>query len=580
MGRKRVISLLLIFQIMTLTACGSNSAGPTVNTNNQSNVSEETLNAENIPVDTAASDEVFVLEDSQNGINVQTIDDKYRTFYEVFVYSFADSDDDGIGDLKGLTDKLDYISDGDDKTDEDLGANGIWLMPIMQSTTYHKYDVVDYYSIDKEYGSMEDFKIFMQECNDRDIHVILDWVMNHTSSENPWFKEACAYLRSLDGSQPLEDECKYFGYYNFSQEKKSEAYYPVEGTGWYYEGKFWEGMPDLNLYNENVRAEFEQIVQYWLEMGVSGFRLDAVKEFESDNTEKNVEILTWFHDMVKSKKDDAYLVGEAWTSADIYTKYYASGVDSFFDFQFANSDGIIANSIKGTSNGNAKSYGNAIVKVQDLIASYNVDGINAPFYTNHDLGRSAGYYSGDFSPSQTKIAQAMNLFMSGNAFLYYGEELGMKGSGKDENKRLAMYWSQNQDAEFMCHGPVDADSVKQKYDSYEEQKDDLYSIYSYVKNVIKIRNTYPSIARGKNTLVEEWTNEEVCAIRKTYEDEEIIIVFNISQNENTIDMTQVNIKNNILSEENILTTLLTEDKDIAVNGQSITLPAYSVVVIK
>ena len=174
----------------------------------------------------------------------------------------------------------------------------------------------------------------------------------------------------------------------------------------------------------------------------------------------------------------------------------------------------------------------------------------------------------------------MNLFMSGNAFLYYGEELGMKGSGKDENKRLAMYWSQNQDAEFMCHGPVDADSVKQKYDSYEEQKDDPYSIYSYVKNVIKIRNTYPSIARGKNTLVEEWTNEEVCAIRKTYEDEEVIIVFNISQNENTIDMTQVNIKNNILSEENILTTLLTEDKDIAVNGQSITLPAYSVVVIK
>ena len=169
-------------------------------------------------------------------------------------------------------------------------------------------------------------------------------------------------------------------------------YYPVEGTEWYYEGKFWKEMPDLNLYNENVRAEFEQIVQYWIDLGVSGFRLDAVKEFESDNTEKNIEILTWFNEMVKAKKDDAYLVAEAWTDADIYAKYYASGVDSFFDFEFANSEGVIANSIKGVANSSAKSYGNAVVKVENLIASNSDSYVNAPFYTNHDMGRSAGYY--------------------------------------------------------------------------------------------------------------------------------------------------------------------------------------------
>lgn len=589
MGRKRVISLLLIFQIMTLTACGSNSAGPTVNTGNESVVSEENAtetneiadDSDSVANETEESTEgILVLEDSENGINVQTIDDKYRTFYEVFVYSFADSDGNGIGDFKGLTEKLDYISDGDDKTDEDLGANGIWLMPIMQSTTYHKYDVVDYYSIDTEYGTMDDFKAFMQECNERDIHVIIDLVMNHTSSENAWFKEACTYLQNLGDGEPSEEECKYFGYYNFTKEKKSEVYYPVEGTDWYYEGKFWEEMPDLNLYNENVRAEFDQIVQYWLDMGVSGFRLDAVKEFESDNTEKNVEILSWFNEMVKSKKSDAYLVAEAWTDADIYAKYYASGVDSFFDFQFADSNGTIANSIKGTSNSSAKTYGNTVIKVQDLIASYSDNYVNAPFYTNHDMGRSAGYYSGDYSTSQTKIAQAMNLFMSGNAFLYYGEELGMKGSGKDENKRVGMYWSKDSNAEYMCDGPKDADSVKQKFDSLEEQKDVPSSVYSYVKNVIKIRNTYPAIARGENALVEEWTNENVCAIRKTYEDEEIIIVFNLSESDSTIDLSQVKIKDTNLSEENVATRLLTENQDVTVNGQTVTLPAYSVVILK
>lgn len=578
MGRKRVISLLLIFQIMTLTACGNTSAGPTVHTNSKEAATVETISEETGSEDVSAREQVNALPDSQNGIHVQTIDDKYRTFYEVFVYSFADSNGDGIGDFQGLTEKMDYISDGDDKTSDDLGLNGIWLMPIMQSTTYHKYDVVDYCSIDKEYGTMDDFKKFMQECETRDIHVIIDLVMNHTSSEHPWFKEACEYLRNLNGAQPSEEECKYFGYYHFTQEKKSEVYYPVEGTDWYYEGKFWEEMPDLNLYNENVRAEFDQITQYWLDLGVSGFRLDAVKEFESDDTEKNIEILTWFNDMVKSKKSDAYLVGEAWTDEEVYAKYYESGVDSFFDFQFANSDGIIANAIKGTSNGNALTYGNAVVKEQELFSAYGKDYINAPFYTNHDMGRGAGYYSGDLSSSQTKIAQAMNLFMSGNAFLYYGEELGMKGSGKDENKRLGMYWSKNPDAEYLCHGPVYADGVKQKYESLEEQKEDPDSVYSYVKKVIQIRNTYPSIARGQNSLVEEWSNEEVCAIRKTYDDEEIVLVFNISEKENTIDLSGVKIQDESLGGENIATRLFTGDKDVTVDGQKVTLPAYSVII--
>ena len=154
-------------------------------------------------------------EEKKNEIPLNIIDDKYRNFYEVFVYSFYDSDGDGIGDFKGLIEKLDYINDGDNSTDSDLGMNGIWLMPIMPSDTYHKYDVKDYYDIDKDYGTMDDFKAFMEECNKRDIHVIIDLVINHTSSNNEWFVSATNYLKSLEfGVEPDISACPYVEYYN------------------------------------------------------------------------------------------------------------------------------------------------------------------------------------------------------------------------------------------------------------------------------------------------------------------------------------------------------------------------------
>ena len=129
------------------------------------------------------------------GEKVEVPDDNYRTYYEVFVRSYYDSDGDGIGDIPGLTQKLDYI--------QELGFNGIWLMPIMPSMTYHKYDVTDYYSIDSEYGTLDDFKVLLEEAHKRGINVIIDMVFNHTSSEHPWFKEACNYLKTLDqGEQP------------------------------------------------------------------------------------------------------------------------------------------------------------------------------------------------------------------------------------------------------------------------------------------------------------------------------------------------------------------------------------------
>ena len=131
---------------------------------------------------------------------VTVIDDNYRTWYEVFVYSFCDSDGDQIGDIQGVISKLDYI--------EDMGFNGIWLMPIMPSDSYHKYDVKDYLKIDPAYGTMEDFEQLSAECNKRGIKLIIDLVLNHTSSEHPWFTAACDYLKSLaPDEEPSVEAC-------------------------------------------------------------------------------------------------------------------------------------------------------------------------------------------------------------------------------------------------------------------------------------------------------------------------------------------------------------------------------------
>ena len=215
---------------------------------------------------------------------VTLIDDNYRTWYEIFVYSFCDSDGDQIGDLQGVISKLDYIAD--------MGFNGIWLMPIMPSASYHKYDVKDYLEIEAEYGTMADFEALVAECDKRGIKLIIDLVLNHTSSEHPWFVEACDYLASLgDGEEPSAADCPYYEYYHFTKgDPSSDTWYQVGSTDYYYEGVFWSGMPDLNFESQTLRAELEEVMDFWLEKGVGGFRLDAVKEFYREETRTVVKI--------------------------------------------------------------------------------------------------------------------------------------------------------------------------------------------------------------------------------------------------------------------------------------------------
>lgn len=541
---------------------------------------EQTSSQEREQTPSQEKELVYAGESLVSGREVQTLEstDKYRTFYEIFVYSFWDSNGDGIGDLAGVTEKLDYLNDGDESTDSDLGITGIWLMPIMPSDTYHKYDVKDYMAIDSAYGTMEDFENLVSECQDRNINLIIDLVMNHTSSSHPWFVEACNYLKNLGDEEPDLEECPYVGYYNFNKGIKS-GYYQLGDTDWYYEAGFWSEMPDLNLYNEDVRAEFQEICKFWLDKGIAGFRLDAVKEYVSDDIGANVEILTWFNDMVKEINPDAYLVGEAWLAQTEYAQYYASGIDSLFDFSFADSTGNIVKFVTGQKA--ASDYSAFVVRGEQRFAEQNENYVNAPFYSNHDMDRAAGYYSGARAEQQIKMGAALNMTMSGSAFLYYGDEIGMMGSGRDENKRLGMRWTADKSAEGMCKGPDDADkNITQNYPALDEQLEDDSSVYAYYKNLIRLRNQFPSIRKGTTEQLAALSDKELCALIKSYEGERVVLLYNISEEVKTVDLSAAALDDGTaLNAEMLEATLVSGDTPVSAEGQVLTLPEYSVAVL-
>ncbi len=571
--------------VVSTTEDIDHATSPTEDANHAASTTEDSDRAADATEDSGhlASDEeagtgeaIQAREDVTDTIPLQVIDDNYRTYYEVFVYSFYDSDGDGIGDLQGLISKLDYINDGDDMTDTDLGCNGIWLMPVHPSPTYHKYDVMDYYDIDPVYGTLEDFQEFLAACEERGIKVIMDLVLNHSSSKHPWFIQACDYLKGLGDGEPDVSECPYFAYYHFSKEQ-GKGYYAVEGTDWYYEGQFWSEMPDLNLDCEALREEIAEITKYWLDMGVGGFRLDAVKEFYTEGQQENIDFLRWLTDVVKAQKEDAYLVGEAWLNINEYARYYESGMDSLFNFAFAGAEGIIAKVVNGSS---ADRYGSGVASLKETFGQYNENYIDAPFYTNHDMARSAGYYVGEKAMERVKLAGAMNLLMGGSSFLYYGEELGMKGSGKDENKRAPMYWSKDTETEGMCDGPADMDDFEMKYDSLEEQAQDALSIYRYYKKAIKIRNQNPEIARGETVYLEDASNENFCVLKKTWEGSEILLIFHTGAETEELDVANMTVGGKEITAECVRAALESGEEAIVVSDGKAIMPGYSVLVLK
>lgn len=521
---------------------------------------------EKAPIEETSVEEAPVEKNSyayEQELNI--LDDNYRNYYEIFVGSFYDSDGDGMGDFNGITEKLDYI--------EDLGFNGIWLMPIMPSPSYHKYDTTDYKAVDENYGTMDDFRKLVDECHKRDIRIIIDLVVNHSSNEHTWFTEASAYLKTLSADEePDLNECPYVDYYHFSKESQGASYAAVSGTDWKYEAVFYYTQPDLNWSNESLRKEFEDILDFWVsDVGVDGFRVDAAAHFEENDTAYNTEVLSWIYQVCKEKKPDFYMVSEVWSAKSTIASYYESNTDSMFNFDAAQAEGKI---IKAANSGNVEAFVNAMVGYEEEFGSVYPDYIDAPFITNHDMVRVANSLMSD--ESKMKMAAGLLMTMSGNPFVYYGEEIGMKSFGsEDENKRLPMQWS-SVDSTGMTDGPVGSKKdVEYTFPAVDEQLTDTTSLLNYYKRAIRIRNENPEIARGHVEAVGDLCDGKNAAITKTYEDSTIGIVYNANEEEITLDLSGT-----ALSEMNIRGYLTTDDSVVTLEEGKLTLPARSICILK
>ena len=441
------------------------------------------------PVNLEDEEEVEFLQKKAPGGN-------YGIYYQIFVGSFADSNGDGTGDLNGITQRLDYLNNGNLASDRSLHIDGIWLTPIHPSRTYHKYDVIDYKAIDRSFGTMADFEELIAQCNKRGIKVIIDLVLNHTSIDHSWFLEA------RRGNQ------KYMNYYNIADSRLSNKYYPLGFAGKFYEGDFWDQMPDLNLDNPDVRDEIKSIVNFWFEKGVAGFRLDATSKFFPDH-EKNTAFLSWFTDYCKSQKDDVYIVAECWESAGVVMNYYDSKIPSMFNFTMSDEKGMIPMAV-ATQNG--ANIITTMINWNLLIKEKNPNAIDAFFISNHDQNRSAGFFNSD--PVKIKTAAALYLTMPGNPFIYYGEELGMTGNGIDENKRGPMIWSVNNRA-GIARGPIGTTQRWRAASGIAEQLRDPSSLTRFYIEAIRLRNNNPILFSGTSgelrtgdRAVASWTVKE------------------------------------------------------------------------
>ena len=399
-------------------------------------------------------------------------------FYEVFVRSFYDQNGDGKGDLKGLTAKLDYLNDGDSTTHTDLGVTALWLMPIMQSPSYHGYDVTDYRTVESDYGTNADFQTFIQEAHKRGIKVIIDLVMNHSSDQNPWFVQSASSTTS-----------SYRNWYRWSATNPGGSWNSKNGS--YYYAVFGSGMPDLNYAEAAVKTEIFDAARFWLQdMHADGFRLDAVKYiFETTTQTEDVPATFqfWkdFRAYYKSVNQDAFTVGEAWTSTDIIKKYVENnGLDYCFEFNLAGALVNAANSGNGTALQSA---------VENAMSSYPYLQFGT-FLTNHDQERVMTTLSNNVS--KAKLAAQLLLSFPGIPFIYYGEEIGTIGPKPDENIRTPLQWNNSSNAGFTIGTPWRAPQADFASKNIAAQQLDTTSLWTTYNKMIQLRTSEPALRRG------------------------------------------------------------------------------------
>lgn len=395
------------------------------------------------------------------------------SFYHIWVKSFADSDGDGCGDFKGIESKLDYIQDY-------LGCSGIWLSPIFEcdykskakKENMHGYDVKDYYAVNSCFGTEDELVSLIKACHEKNIKIIFDFVPNHSGKGNEWFTDSCA------GKNGKKD------WYLWSDTKLSwnpgmgstDTWHKNPGGNDYYYAAFWEGQPDLNFRNWEVREEMKNVVRYWLNKGFDGLRVDAVRYLiETEDSKCDTEETHgWFSELRKEVIDaykdisPKFMACEAWITGDRprLEKYFGTDENPEFNmvFDFDQGYGVV----NGVGYGSAGYLSSSLRKNPAENKSYGT------FLGNHDnyIDRLGTIYDG--YEAWIKAATAMSLLRPTVPFIYYGQEIGMKdntsyGTG-DIRHRTDLDWSE-----------------------VEKQKTNPSSILSFNKAILALRKTYPNL---------------------------------------------------------------------------------------
>lgn len=481
------------------------------------------------------------------------ISDGYRNYYEIFVGSFYDSNGDGVGDLQGVTDKLSYIHD-------DLGADGIWLTPISPSPSYHKYDITDYEAIDPSFGTMADFEKLTAAAHKKGMRVLLDLVVQHTSSQHPWFTKAVAALQAGKPSP-------YIDYYHFARSPQP-GYVQYGSSNIYYSAAFSPDMPDLNLDDPAVRTEIAGVVSFWLGKGADGFRLDATTSYYPHDQAAGVAFIDWLTKTSRAVDPDAYVVGEAWTDTSTLTSYYASGAD-FFNYPFALVDGTINADIQA-KDGSALAA--ATQKWNETIHAANPDAMDSAFISNHDNPRPAGYLLRKL-PLE-KLTAATYLLMPGSPFLYYGEEIGMLGAGSDPNKRMPMVWSAK-DTKGITKPPPGGTYDESAVVPVDVQLKNPKSLLSFYHDVLALKAKYPGIARGAYTALQA-RDASVLAFSDAYQGTTVDVFENLDKVAHTEDLAAMDVPPGAKVTDYLLTD---GSKKPSLSGHRLTLPAGAIAVV-
>ena len=458
-----------------------------------------------------------------------TTADNFRTFYQVFVGSFSDSNNDGIGDLRGVINRLDYLNDGNVLSEGSLGVQGIWLSPIFSSPSYHKYDATDYYEIDWRFGTEEDLKELADLCEQRNIKLILDLAINHTSSQHEWFIQFKQARANGDTENPYYD---YYSCVTTAEKVGGVTYQKIAGVDCWYECNFSGDMPELNFDNPEVRQAMLDVAKYYLALGVDGFRFDAVKYIYYGDTAKSVAFWEWYMEELRKIDPEIYCVGECWSGETEILEYYSAM--NCFNFAMAQAEGVAASAAKGFSISNFTNY---VESFQKKVLERNPDGMAMSFLSNHDMDRIAGAF---ILESNMRMAANLYLLSPGSPTIYYGEEIGLRGSrgseNTDANRRLAMLWGDDD----LIRDPVGATypEANQIQTTVADQLADENSLYHYYCRLLTIRHKYPAIARGQYTAL-SGSGKNFGGFSISYEGETLGLLHNTSTEEISYDLSKI-----------------------------------------